>query len=77
MNRSHYDLLHSTLVDVIKTDPGEIDPELNLLESGILDSLDAMNYIFNLQKKSEAAFGDVEDFDFDMLTFQKLSEFFE
>jgi len=73
MTKEQYELLHTTLKDVIKTDPGEIGADVNLIEVGILDSLDAMNFLFQLQKKSNASFGDIEDFDFDSLSFGHLA----
>ena len=74
MNSEHYDILHACLTKCLRADPGEIDPSANLLDSGILDSLDSMQFIFEVEKTSGKRLGVDDDLTADKFTFATLSE---
>jgi acyl carrier protein len=77
MNTDHYKILHQCLATCLRADPGEIDPETNLLEEGILDSLDSMQFIFEIEKVVKRKLGNDEDFLEDKFTFSALSKMME
>jgi len=68
--------LKEALTACLGADPGEIDPNTNLIESGILDSLDTMKFLFELEKRTSNKIAD-DLVDEAIFTFNALSALIE
>jgi len=73
MKPEHYDILHAALSTCLKADPGDINPSDNLIEVGLLDSLDAMAFLFEVEKASGKKIGEGDGATVEDLSFNQLS----
>jgi len=77
MDTAKYNILMEALKACLKADPGEIDVNENLIDAGILDSLDSMKFLFEVEQRCSGELTTMDDIEDDIFTFAKLASLIE
>ena len=69
------DLIKNCLSIILKTEIDEFAPDINLVDEGIFDSLDAMNFLFQIEKSLNRKIFHKIEVDQDLFELNKLVAF--
>lgn len=73
MSETNHKLILDVLESTIGVNPGHLPKEENFVENGLLDSLDALIFIFALDKKIGRKVVEDHEIDYGLFTLERLS----